>query len=219
VRFLLVHRDTAVPEDWLFEAFWPEMDPEKARRNLSVALSLARKALDSPGVEDSVIHSDGRMHQLRLRPGDRVDSDDFEAAATEALQMDGAREAVAMLERADHLWTGSPMPEEQYAPWTFAWRERLNDRYTQVLAALSQAYAAEGRGDDAIRLARSWVELDPVNEAAQRELITGLARAGRRNQALRQFLACRRALVDELGIEPSATTVALQERVLAGALV
>jgi DNA-binding SARP family transcriptional activator len=133
--------------------------------------------------------------------------------------MDGGPGAVAMLERAERLWTGSPMPEERYAPWTFAWRERLNDRYTQVLAALSQTYAAAGRGDDAIRLARTWVELDPVNEAAQRELITGLARAGRRNQALRQFLACRRALVDELGIEPSATTVALQERVLAGALV
>jgi DNA-binding SARP family transcriptional activator len=133
--------------------------------------------------------------------------------------MHGGPEAVTMLERADQLWTGSPMPEELYAPWTFAWRERLVDRYTHVLAALSQAYAGAGRDDDAIRLARSWVELDPVNEAAQRELITGLARAGRRNQALRQFLACRRTLVDELGIEPSAATVALQERVLAGALV
>ena len=109
------------------------------------------------------------------------------------------------------------MPQELYAPWSFAWRERLTDRYTHVLAALSQAYAAAGRPEDAIRLARKWVELDPLNESAQRELITGYARAGRRNHALRQYLACRRVLVDELGIEPSAATVALQERVLAGA--
>lgn len=218
VRFLLVHHDVAVTEDALFEAFWPGMDPEHARRNLSVALSLARKALDAPGVAESIIHSDERMHQLRLRPSDRLDSDAFVAAAIAAL--DAAPEnSLSMLERAEELWAGTPMPEELYAPWSFAWRERLTDRHTHVLAALSQAYGAAGRTDDEIRVAREWVGLDPLNEAAQRELISGYARAGRRNHALRQFLACRRALVDELGIEPSAATVALQERVLAGELV
>jgi DNA-binding SARP family transcriptional activator len=159
------------------------------------------------------------MHQLRLHPADRVDSEEFESAATAALRAGAAPEALAMLERADELWAGLPLPGELYEPWSFAWRERLTDRYTHVLAALSQAYASAGRGEDAIRLARTWVDLDPLNEAAQRELIAGYARAGRRNQALRQFLACRRTLVDELGIEPSAATVALQERVLAGTLV
>ena len=42
------------------------------------------------------------------------------------------------------------------------------------------------------------------------------ARAGRRGHALRQFLACRRALAAELGIEPGAETAALQRRILAG---
>jgi DNA-binding SARP family transcriptional activator len=157
------------------------------------------------------------MHRLRLRPADRVDSDDFEEAASAALDAEATPDAVPMLERADALWTGTPLPEELYAPWSFAWRERLSDRYTHVLAALSQRYAAAGRTDDATRLARKWVQLDPLNEAAQRELIADYARAGRRNHALRQFLACRRALVDELGIEPSTATVALQERILAGA--
>ena len=42
------------------------------------------------------------------------------------------------------------------------------------------------------------------------------ARAGRRGHALRQYLECRRALVDELGVEPSEETSVLQSRVLAG---
>ena len=33
------------------------------------------------------------------------------------------------------------------------------------------------------------------------------AAAGKRGDALRQFLACRRALVEELGIEPEAETL------------
>ncbi len=43
------------------------------------------------------------------------------------------------------------------------------------------------------------------------------ASAGRRGAALRQFLNCRRALVEQLGIEPEAETLALQRRILAGA--
>jgi DNA-binding SARP family transcriptional activator len=60
------------------------------------------------------------------------------------------------------------------------------------------------------------VELEPLDESAQRELITAYARSGRRAHALRQFLECRRRLVDELGMEPAAQTVELQRRVLAG---
>ena len=36
------------------------------------------------------------------------------------------------------------------------------------------------------------------------------ARGGRRSHALRQFLECRRALVDQLGVEPAADTTNLQ---------
>jgi DNA-binding SARP family transcriptional activator len=215
VRFLVAHRDTPVTEDVLFDTFWPGKEPSAARRNLAVALSLARKALDVPGQAESVIQTDGRMHRLALRATDHVDADEFEAAASEALAATGA-EARPLLERAEALWAGDPLPEERYTDWTFAWRERLTDRYMHVLAALTQSYATAGRTEDALRLARKSVELDPLNEAAQRELIASYARAGRRNHALRQFLACRRALIDELGIEPSQPTVDLHERVLAG---
>ena len=64
--------------------------------------------------------------------------------------------------------------------------------------------------------ARSGVELDTRDEAAHRRLITLYSRTGRRGHALRQYAACRRALIDELGIEPGAETADLQRRVLAG---
>lgn len=215
VRFLLIHRDAPVPEDVLFEAFWPDKAPAAARRNLAVALSLARKALDVPGAPVSVVETDGRAVRLPLGPADHLDSHEFEVAAAAALAASGAQRRVA-LERAEALWGGPPLPEELYVEWTFAWRERLNDRYSHVLTALQQAYADAHQPDDALRLARKRVELDPLNESAQRELIASYARAGRRNHALRQFAACRRVLVDELGIEPAEATCSLQERVLAG---
>jgi DNA-binding SARP family transcriptional activator len=204
-----------VPEDLLFETFWPDRQPAAARHSLAVTVSLARKALDPPGASESVIHTADRVYQLRLRPADRVDADDFDAAAASALAADGP-DAISLLERAESLWGGDPLPEELYQEWTFVWRERLTDRYAHVLAALTRAYGAKGATDDALRAARKFVELDPLNEAAQRELMASYARAGRRNHALRQYLACRRALGDELGIEPSEATTSLQARILAG---
>ena len=60
------------------------------------------------------------------------------------------------------------------------------------------------------------VALDPLDEGAQRLLIAAHARAGNRARALRQYLACRKQLVDALGLEPSEETRALHRRVLAG---
>jgi DNA-binding SARP family transcriptional activator len=60
------------------------------------------------------------------------------------------------------------------------------------------------------------VALDPLDEGAQRLLIAAHARAGNRARALRQYLACRKELVDTLGLEPAEETRALQRQVLAG---
>jgi len=73
-----------------------------------------------------------------------------------------------------------------------------------------------GNHSAAILAARRLVDLDPLDEGAQRELIAAYARAGRRAHALRQYLECRRVLSDALGIEPAAETAELQRRALAG---
>jgi DNA-binding SARP family transcriptional activator len=122
----------------------------------------------------------------------------------------------AALEAAAAMWTGEPLPEDRYAPWSFTWRERLEQTYSHVLSALVETYDASGEHDQAIRAAGRLLELDPLNERAHRQLMAAYARTGRKSQALRQFLECRRALVSDLGVEPSLETSELQARILAG---
>jgi LuxR family maltose regulon positive regulatory protein len=212
---LLLCRDEAVGEDDLFDAFWPDRPQPSARRGLQVAVSSARSVLDPPGARESRLEAAGRTYRLRLRPGDTLDAAEFARAAESALWATGGERRVA-LSTAAALWGGEPLPEERYSDWAIAWRERLTDRYAEVLAALSDEHAAAGDNLAAAEAARRIVELDPVHEGAHRRLIVAYARAGRRGHALRQFLACRRALVAQLGVEPDAETVALQRRVLAG---
>ena len=108
------------------------------------------------------------------------------------------------------------LPEERYADWATAYRERLIDRHIAVLTALVELRERAGDPAGAADLARELVDIDPLNEGAHRALIVAYARAGRTGHALRQYLECRRALVEALGIEPAEATSRLQARVLAG---
>ncbi|HEY7633732.1 MAG TPA: BTAD domain-containing putative transcriptional regulator [Thermoleophilaceae bacterium] len=215
VRLLLVRRDTPVPEDLLFEAFWPDKAADAARRGLQVAVSSARAVLDPPGAEHTTIEVLERSYRLRLRAGDSVDVDEFERAAQTALAADGP-ERLTLLEIAATRWGGEPLPEDRYEDWAIAWREGLLDLYGQVLGALSDGHAAAGDHARAIEASRKAVEVDPLDEGAHRRLMLSYARSGRRGHALRQFLACRRALVDGIGVEPAEETAALQRQILAG---
>jgi DNA-binding SARP family transcriptional activator len=216
LRFLLIGGAVAVPEDVLFEAFWPDRPADSARQHLAVAVSRARKVLDLPGARESVIDARERTYRLVLREQhDSVDAVEFEDAAARALAATGAERKRA-LERAASLWTGEPLPEDRYAPWSFAWRERLAAAYSQLLGALVEHYEAAARHDDVIRTAQRLLEVEPLNEDAHRRLMAAYARSGRTSFALRQYLACRRSLVVELGVEPSDETSGLQARILAG---
>jgi len=215
VRFLLVNLSAPVPEDMIFDALWPQLSPKSARSSLRVAVSRARRVLDPPGAERSVLESADRTYRLVLGAADEVDTEQFRAAATAALA-DRSQSRRHLLERARGLWTGVPLAGERYEDWAAAYRERLIDEYTAVLAALADTYRIAGEHAEAAAAARDLVDLDPLNEGGHRALIVAFARAGRTGHALRQYLECRRALVEELGVEPSEETARLQARILAG---
>ena len=215
VRLLLCRGGGPVVEDELIEAFWPDKPAAAGRRSLQVAVSAARAVLDPPGAENTRLVALDRAYSLHLRDGDSVDSVEFERAAAAALAAPASGRRAALGAAAGH-WTGEPLPEERYEDWAIPWRERLIDRYAEVLAALADAHVEAGDLAAAVEVARRLVALDPLDESGHRRLIAAYARAGRRGHALRQFLACRRTLVAELGVEPGEETAALQRRVLAG---
>jgi LuxR family transcriptional regulator, maltose regulon positive regulatory protein len=215
VRFLLIQGEGAIPEDALFDAFWSDRPADTARQHLTVAVSRARKVLDLPGSEQSVIDVRERTYRLALRDRDSVDAAQFETEAAAALADRGPGRR-ASLARAVALWTGEPLPEDRYAEWSAAWRERLLGTYSQLLAALIESHSAAAEYHEVIRVARLLLDVEPLNEAAHRSLMLAYARTGRTSHALRQYLECRRGLVVELGVEPAAETSALHGRILAG---
>ena len=122
---------------------------------------------------------------------------EFEATARAAVATEETRIAVAAAE----LYTGELLPDDRYAAWSDAPRERLQDLALAV-------YKIAGQWERAI-------EVDPLDEEAHRGLMLEQFASGNRSAALQQFERLRSALRDELGVSPDPRTVATYEKILA----
>src|SRR6202007_2243284 len=93
-------------------------------------------------------------------------------------------------------------------------RERLREL---ALAAFGRRLAQQrqqGDKDGAIWTAMSLVALDPLQEAAHRDLMSVYVESGRRGAALRQYQICVDMLRRELGVEPEPETKRLYQAVV-----
>ena len=95
-----------------------------------------------------------------------------------------------------------------FGEWLTAERARTHDFHLEVLRGLSCHLEAEGQLDAAVAAARTWMTIDPLDEAAYRRVMTLEAAAGRMDAVLTVFEQCRRTLRSELDVEPGAETLA-----------
>jgi DNA-binding SARP family transcriptional activator len=136
--------------------------------------------------------------------------------ASDTTEPDRLRAAVALY-GGDFL-AGTAVPDAPaFDEWAAAERERLRLLAVGAWRRLATAHQTRGETEEALAALRELLALEPWHEEAHRQLMVVLAGAGRRSEALAQYAAYRRLLADELGVEPGPATVALQERIRAGA--
>lgn len=105
-----------------------------------------------------------------------------------------------------------------FEEWVIVARERFQQLVLEAMGQLVSYYMAVGQYQAGLKQAMHLLQLDPFHEAAHRQKMTLLAHLGQRAEALAYYQTCRHLLLDELGIEPSAQTTALYERIRAGEL-
>ncbi|MFL6164102.1 MAG: BTAD domain-containing putative transcriptional regulator [Jatrophihabitantaceae bacterium] len=96
-----------------------------------------------------------------------------------------------------------------YEDWAIVERERVRQRMLHALEALSRMLSNLGRYADAVDAAMVAINSEPLRESAQRVLIE--AHLSERNwvEARNRYLAYRRLVRCELGIDPSPDFTAL----------
>jgi len=114
----------------------------------------------------------------------------------------------ALPETANRLTDGL-----HYKEWQLLMQERHRYKTICVLAARCASCLAEKRWTLGIKLARYWLEIDPMNEDALCCLMTMLVGDGQPEEALRQYEWYQWRLSAELAIEPSLSTQKLAHQI------
>ena len=208
---LLLHANEVVPADRLTEELWGADSPEHAADALRVNVSRLRKALPQ-----DVLTTRSPGYVLRVE-SDELDLHRFERLVDEGRSLLARRlpaDASARLRDALSLWRGPTLADFAYDSFAQAAIARLEEIRLAAVELLIDADLALGRHHELVAELEGLVAEHPLRERLRTSLMTALYRSGRQAEALDAYQAARRALVDELGIEPSPAVQELERGIL-----
>ena len=187
---------------------WGEMTEENARRNLRVALAKLRK------------HFDDYLIIQRRSVAFNVDSDYWLDAEVFEGHLTKPNPTAAEMQTAVDLYHGPfladlPLRDAPlFDDWVRPYQERLRQMAMDTLYRLAVINTEERQYMQGIDNLGKLLILEPWMEEAHRQLMLLYALSGQRTSALSQFELCQNVLEDELGVEPSDTTIELYEKIL-----
>lgn len=222
LRYLVTRPERRASKDVLLDLFWPGEPVERSGHKLHIAISSLKQALrEAVGAalgedEECVLFKDDcySFHSaIRLD----LDTERFSAhcRAGDRLRREGRRaEAIVEYESARALYRGDFLTEDLYVDWAIAPRARLEEMYLMALGTLAEGHLDRGQFAESISCCRQILARDSYREDAYRQLMRSYSRIGQRNQALREFLACKEVLQRELGVGPMQETISLYEQIV-----
>ncbi len=203
--------------DELAALFWPDYEPERAYAYLRRALWEANQMVGS-----NRIVSDRDRIQFERQAEVDVDVHTFERLLDEA--KDAKTSAIELLEKAVGLYRGDFLAgfnlrdSLEFDQWQENQAEHYRRRLSEALERLARLWLEQSQFERALSPAQRLVNLNSLNETAQRLLMEIYARAGQRSHAVHQYEVCVQTLQAELGVRPEPQTTALYEQIRAGTL-
>ncbi len=205
--------------DSLAALFWADYDQSRARSALRRTLSVLNKALREDTLEIT-------RDRLGLAQGAALwfDVEEFQRLLKEREthghpQREICSRCLDCLEKAVELYRGDFMSgftlrdSPEFDDWQYFQTDSLRRELAGALEQLAHGLAAKAEYERAIVHARHRVALDPLHEAAHRQLMQLYAWAGQQSAALRQYQECTRILDKELGVPPMPETTQLYQAI------
>ncbi len=202
---LLLRPNTAVSVAGLMDALWEDEPPTHAKTVLQGHVSRLRALLAAHGAEAYGIElaTHGSAYVLRM-PESLVDAHRFEELVGLAGAQRHASDSVRMLREALSYWQGPALTGTVPSGPLEAAATALEELRLSSVEALAEAYGRLGEHGRAAAVLRTEAVAHPLRESLAAALMTALARAGRRSDALDWYHRTRRLLADELGVDPGA---------------
>jgi len=206
---------------------WPDSEPHDARNALRNALALLRRLLaDASPAGHSHLLIEGELLGLN-RQAFELDLQVVQHAYKEAqryatLPAEPQRTALlTQVQRALALVRGSFLDglvlgeDAPFNEWLAQQQQQWQVRLQLLFDRLSAWQEVAGEAEQARVTLTRWLGLDPLSEEAYRRLMRVHLALGDASAAWQVYTTCRTRLAEELGVEPSAETVALAEHIRA----
>ncbi len=218
LAILLVHANEVVSVDRLVDGLWPANVPATATGVIQTYVSRLRKVLEpSPGEAPPT-------RLLTVEPGYRlvVDGDELDATRFEDLLragrsalLDGDTTVAArQLQAALGLWRGPVLAGVDDQAELRAEARRLEELRMLAVEARTDADIAMGRHRELVAELERLVTDHPLRERLWAQLMLCLYRSGRQAAALAAGQQLRRALREELGLDPTPEISCLEHDIL-----
>ncbi|WP_262840593.1 AfsR/SARP family transcriptional regulator [Sphaerisporangium corydalis] len=212
---LALRAGSVVPVAELVEALWDGKPPKSAVANVHGHISALRAAVREAGGPAEVLVTRSPGYMLDLGAGGHTDLAMFEDLREAALaRRDAPAEAAELYRRALACWTG-PALHDLPSPVLRRHAERLERRLLLTVRDKAEMELALGLHDVVIAETRPVLQADPHDERLRAVLMLALYRAGRQADALAVYREGRRALVEDLGLEPGPELRRLEKAILA----
>lgn len=198
-----------VAVDALVDAVWGDPAPGGAEHTLQQHVSALRKVLGSDALSTQ---SPGYVLHVGW-----TDVEAFEQAAVSGFDAAAGRrwaDALASLDAALAHWRGPALADARATARLQAAAVRLDELRLTAVETRYEALLELGRARDVVAELEQLVAEHPLRERLRALLMLALYRSGRQADALGAYQSARRALVDELGIEPSAELRDLEQAIL-----
>ena len=216
LAMLAVHSGRVVGIEELIDELWPADPPPSAVPNARTYAANLRRLFDATEATRGLIRKQGDGYLLRAdRSGVDVHAflDDCQGARELRASGEPAK-AAALLAGALARWRGPMLAGATLGPVLAARGAALEEERLVATEELADIYLELGQPAEAARLMRDHTQMHPLRERAYGLLMRAQAAAGDVPGALSTYTAARRALGDELGIEPGPALRRLHQDLL-----
>jgi DNA-binding SARP family transcriptional activator len=224
LAYLAVESHRSWPRSILADLLWPDLPEKDAQSNLRNAISNLRRVIGDRWRNPPFLLVSQDTLQFNQSPATWLDIATFtDLVSTGGGMSPGGshEETIERLERAIALYRGEflegfSVDSAPFEQWVTQKSVQIHQQVLQALHRLVTGYEESGELDQALSHARCLVELEPWDEAAQRQLMRIYLYKGQRNVALAQYEACRQQLKNDLDIEPEPSTTQLYDLIRSG---
>lgn len=195
----------------ILDLFWPEMDLDAARNNLSTLLVSLRRQLEPIGVaQSSVLIADRRNIRLNAEVV-TTDVAEFDALLKAAGKSSSFTEQGALLEQAVSLYRGDLLPGV-YDDWAIQEQDRCRARYVDALVQWSRCLQNLGECEAALATLQRAIAADPYREEVYASQMRLQAALGNPASALETYQHLAHFLKESLGVTPGGEARTLAEQ-------